>query len=165
MTKSDENSFLKALRGGKPTEPKLRKLGPEAEFWRDKYIALHTELEQFKLRVERSAEQRLSDEKGDLLRAMLPVADNLELALQHSADDDPLRQGIELTLKAFRAAMSAQGVELIAAAGEMFDPTRHEAIGTAPNMAPPGTVVRVEQSGYQWNGVVLRPARVIVAGG
>lgn len=165
MTTSDENSFLKALRGGKSTQPKLRKLGPEAEFWRDKYVTLHAEMEQFKLRVERNAEQRLNDEKGDLLRAMLPVADNLELALHHSADDDPLRQGIELTLKAFRAAMSAQGVEPIAAAGEMFDPTRHEAVGTMPDTAAPGTVVRVEQSGYAWNGVVLRPARVIVAGG
>ncbi|MBZ0291914.1 MAG: nucleotide exchange factor GrpE [Anaerolineae bacterium] len=162
---ADENSFLRALRGERPD--KLRKIPPEAEFWRDKYIALHSELDQLKTRLERSAEQQIDQEKHTLLHAMLPVADNLERALRHADTNDSagLRQGIELTLKAFSQALSQQGVEVINAVGQPFDPALHEAAGLRPSSTvPAGTVIEVEQQGYKVNGKVLRPARVIVAG-
>lgn len=162
---SDDNSFLRALRGGKPQT--LRKISPEAAFWRDKYAALHNELAEMKTRLERSAEQQIHQEKEDLLAAMLPVADNLERALYHAEDDDSLglRQGIELTLKAFSQALSQQGVERIEALGQPFDPALHEASSQRLDAThPAGTVIAVEQQGYHINGKVLRPARVIVAG-
>jgi molecular chaperone GrpE len=63
----------------------------------------------------------------------------------------------------FRGVLEASGVQPIAAEGEAFDPAVHEAISYAPG--PEGQVVAVAQTGYQIDGRVIRPARVVVGSG
>jgi len=96
---------------------------------------------------------------------LLPVADSLEASLADSnIDPQALRAGVELTLKQLQAAFEKSRITAIApAAGERFDPHRHQAMAAVESPAEPNTVVAVMQKGYALHDRVLRPALVTVA--
>jgi molecular chaperone GrpE len=94
---------------------------------------------------------------------LLPVKDALELALSSPGDVDTLREGVALTLKQLVAAFGKFDITEIAAAGETFDPHRHQAMAMTDSEAAPNTIVQVFQKGYLLNDRVLRPALVAVA--
>ena len=94
---------------------------------------------------------------------LLPVKDALELALSSPGDVDTLREGVALTLKQLVAAFGKFEITEIAAAGEKFDPHRHQAMAMIDSEAAPNTIVQVFQKGYLLNDRVLRPALVAVA--
>lgn len=96
---------------------------------------------------------------------LLPVIDSLEAALgAGGATADSLRGGVELTLRLLRAALERAGVaEVAPAAGERFDPHRHQAMAAVEAEGEPNTIVAVMQKGYSLNERVVRPALVTVA--
>jgi len=100
-----------------------------------------------------------------IVEDLLPVADSLEAALAApAAEDDALRSGVELTLKLLRNALERAGVSVVApAAGERFDPHRHQAVAAVESDAEPNTVVSVMQKGYLLHDRVVRAALVTVA--
>jgi len=80
------------------------------------------------------------------------------------ADSASLRAGSEATLALLDKALDKFGVRMIDPAGEPFDPGRHEAMMAQESAtAEPNSVLQVVQPGYELNGRLLRPARVIVA--
>ena len=135
------------------------------ENW-DKYLRAAAELENVRKRATRDVEKArkfaLERFSGDLLA----VRDSLEMGLA-SADDSDAEQllaGSEATLKLFAKTMEQYGVTEIDPHGEPFDPELHEAMTMQPSAdAEPGSVLTVFQKGYQLNGRLLRPARVVVA--
>lgn len=137
----------------------------EAQLWKERYARLQADLENTKKRLERRYLSEAEQKQQALLRDMLPVADNLETALQHNGDDaDPLQQGVTLTLRAFRETMKRYGVEPINALGQPFDPTLHEALVQIEDQnTSPGHVAQVLRTGYTVDGELLRAAQVIVA--
>lgn len=137
----------------------------EAQLWKERYARLQADLENTKKRLERRYLSEAEQKQQALLRDMLPVADNLETALQHNGDDaDPLQQGVTLTLRAFRETMKRYGVEPIDAFGQPFDPTLHEALVQIEDQnTSPGHVAQVLRTGYTVDGELLRAAQVIVA--
>jgi molecular chaperone GrpE len=97
---------------------------------------------------------------------LLPVRDSLELAVLNAekADIRSLKQGQEATLQLLAKALEKIGIVTINPVGEPFDPARHEAMLAQPsNTAEPNSVLQVVQPGYELNGRLLRPARVIVS--
>lgn len=100
-----------------------------------------------------------------LTENLLPVLDSLEAALgAESADAAALKSGVELTLKQLRGALErARVVEISPAAGERFDPHRHQAIAAVEADAEPNSIVAVIQKGYSLHERVIRPALVTVA--
>jgi molecular chaperone GrpE len=91
--------------------------------------------------------------------ALLPVMDSLEAALQ-SRDVS----GVELTLRQMKGALEKQSIaEINPAAGERFDPHRHQAIAVVAAPGEPNTIVSVMQKGYRLHDRVLRPALVTVS--
>ncbi len=96
---------------------------------------------------------------------LLPVLDSLEATLAaDTSGSDPLRNGVELTLKMLRAALERAGVaEVAPAPGERFDPHRHQAMAAVESEAEPNTVVNVMQKGYLLHDRVVRAALVTVA--
>lgn len=95
---------------------------------------------------------------------LVPVVDSLEAALIQSAEAGPLRDGVELTLKQLKAAFDkAKVVEVNPAAGEKFDPNRHQAMAAVEADAEPNTVVSVMQKGFLLHDRLVRPALVAVA--
>ena len=100
-----------------------------------------------------------------LVEDLLPVIDSLEATLAADASGaDPLRSGVELTLKMLRTSLEKAGVSEIAPTpGERFDPHRHQAMAAVESEADPNSVVNVMQKGYLLNDRVVRAALVTVA--
>jgi molecular chaperone GrpE len=98
---------------------------------------------------------------------LLPVADNLERALQVANPEDeaikPIIDGVELTLKSFISTIEKFGMTVIDPQGQPFNPEQHQAMSMQENAElPPNTVLAVMQKGYEINGRLLRPAMVMV---
>ena len=73
-------------------------------------------------------------------------------------------KGFAMVAGELQAALNRVGIQTFSPKGEVFDPNEHEAMAQVPiEGAEPGTVFEVYQQGYRINGVVLRPARVVVA--
>ena len=100
-----------------------------------------------------------------MVEALLPVADSLEAALTaETAGGESLRSGVELTLKLLKNAFERASVtEIAPAAGERFDPNRHQAMAAVESDAEPNTVVGLMQKGYALHDRVVRAALVTVA--
>jgi molecular chaperone GrpE len=133
---------------------------------RDQLLRASAELENVRKRAGRDVEQAHRYALEKIAQELLPVRDSLELAAASAATADAaaLAAGQEATLKLLARAFEKFAILGIEPAGEPFDPQRHEAIAMqeAPG-AEPDTVVQVVQKGYELNGRLLRPARVIVA--
>jgi molecular chaperone GrpE len=150
----------------KEKEDLLLKARAEANEWKEKYTRLYAEQENERKRLERLYASQAEQTIEQLLCDMLPLADNLARALEHSEEQQAgLQEGVELTLKAFARALAKYGVEPIEAEGNLFDPTLHEATAAVwHSHLPPGTIVKAEETGYMRQGKLLRPARVLVVG-
>ncbi len=110
-----------------------------------------------RLQAEAAAGQKYALER--FAEGLLPVVDSLEAALQ-SKDVS----GVELTLRQLQGALEKASIRSIApAAGERFDPHRHQAMAAVEADAEPNTIVTVMQKGYALHDRVLRPALVTVA--
>ncbi|MFT4746831.1 MAG: molecular chaperone GrpE [Psychrobacter glaciei] len=98
---------------------------------------------------------------------LLPVADNLERALQVANPEDeaikPIVDGVEMTLKSFFSTIEKFGMIVIDPQGQPFNPEKHQAMSMQENAElPANTVMAVMQKGYEINGRLLRPAMVLV---
>jgi molecular chaperone GrpE len=118
----------------------------------------------YKNRVQRDRELDYASMKGDIIRKILPVLDDLERSLAHRPDGDSWANGMELIARKFQNILEAEGVKRIEAAGQPFDPNFHEAISSEPNEeVESGHVIEVMQNGYMLGERVIRPAMVRVA--
>lgn len=96
---------------------------------------------------------------------LIAVKDSLEMAISNSAKADvaSLIEGQNATLRQLAKAFEKAQIEEVNPEGAAFNPELHEAMMAQPSDAPPNTVLSVVQRGYQLNGRLLRPARVIVS--
>jgi molecular chaperone GrpE len=130
----------------------------------EQYLRCLAELDNVRKRTARDVEQAHRFGLDKLVTELLPVRDSLELAVAAQASDvASLRQGQEATLALLTRALEKLGVTLINPEGAPFDPARHEAMLAQESANPPDSVLQVLQVGYELNGRVLRPARVIIA--
>ena len=122
------------------------------------------DFQNYKKRVERDNEMVKASMKGDLIKKVLPVLDDLERALQNRPAEDAWANGIELIARKFQNLLDVEGVKRIDAKGTAFDPAFHEAISHEPsNEVEGGHVIEVVQNGYMIGERVIRPALVRVA--
>ncbi|MFA6394070.1 MAG: nucleotide exchange factor GrpE [Patescibacteria group bacterium] len=109
----------------------------------------------------------------NLLLEILPVYDNLKLALKHAAcaeenggekKDNGIEKGIEHVIRQFKNILEAEGIKEIETAGKKYDHAVMEAIGhkATDDKARDGLVAENLKPGYTLNGRVIIPARVIV---
>lgn len=122
------------------------------------------EFQNYKKRIERDRASDQAIMKGDLIRKVLPVLDDLERALSNRPEDSPWSNGIELIQRKLLSILESEGVQRIEAESALFDPNVHEAISQEPiEGAESGSVVAVTQQGYMLGDRVIRPAQVKVA--
>ena len=134
--------------------------------WRDTALRLKAEMENFRKRQQRWADDEVLRQKERLLGQFLGIVDNLEAALEHLDAGDAVHQGVRVAYDAMLALLLREGVERIFAKGRPFDPTRHEAVAVVPAGADGRDdmhVVEVTSPGYMFAGRVLRPTKVVVA--
>ena len=136
---------------------------------RDEYLALaqrtQADFENYRKRVAREAAAAQERGAAALAKELLPALDNLDRALDAAEEDDPLLNGVRLVRTELAAALLRAGIESFRPEGEVFDPSMHEAVATAPagEGCASGTVVEVYQDGYRLGESILRPARVVVS--
>jgi molecular chaperone GrpE len=142
-----------------------RDLQSELEVMADRYKRALADLDNYRKRSARETERRIVESKESLLRDWLQPVDSVERAILMQPDgDEAVGEGLRAVLEQMEAVLARQGVERIGAAGEQFDPERHEAVGVRPTSeVPDRTVVEVARSGFKLGDHVLRPAQVIVS--
>jgi molecular chaperone GrpE len=132
--------------------------------YKDSWLRSQAEFQNYRRRIERDNEMMYASMKGDIVKKVLPLLDDLERALQNRSDDDPWANGIELIARKFQTILENEGVKKIEALDAEFDPNFHEAISHEPaDGARSGHVIGVVQNGYMIGDRVIRPAMVRVA--
>jgi molecular chaperone GrpE len=133
----------------------------------EQYLRAVADLDNIRKRAQKDIEAANRYGLEKFAQELLPVRDSLELAVQNAekaADLRSLKQGQEATLQLLAKALEKLGIVTINPIGQPFDPGRHEAMLAQPsNTAEPNSVLQVIQPGYELNGRLLRPARVIVS--
>jgi molecular chaperone GrpE len=131
---------------------------------RDMYMRALAEIENVRKRAARDVEQAHKYAVDRFANDLVGVKDSLELGLIAGASPETLLAGTEATLKLLSKAFEKAGVIELDPLGEPFNPELHEAMAMQPSAEHvPDSIMQVVQKGYQLNGRLLRPARVIVA--
>jgi len=137
-------------------------------------LTLHNKAEEVKKLLTRTEEKFENDKKFAIekfVKEVLPVIDTLELGLQaipaKDRKEDPkfdkLAEGVEKTLSQLAGVFNKFGIKQINPLNEAFDENKHEALAVQPKAdTAPETVVHVAQKGYEIEGRLIRPAKVIV---
>ncbi|HLO31824.1 MAG TPA: nucleotide exchange factor GrpE [Anaerolineales bacterium] len=132
--------------------------------YKDSWLRAQAEFQNYKKRLDRDNELMYVSMKGDIIKKVLPILDDLERALQNRRPEDPWANGIELVVRKFQNILESEGVKRIEAVGAEFDPNFHEAISHEPaDGVQSGHVIGVVQNGYMLGERVIRPAMVRVA--
>jgi len=152
----------------KELEAKLETKEKEAGETYDRLLRVSAEFDNFKKRSTREMDEYRKFANQSLIKEMLSVVDNLELAMNstngHKAIDKDLLQGLEMTHKEILKVFEKFNVKPIDAIGQPFDPAFHEAVmQEETNDFPKNTVINEMQRGYMIHDRLLRPSMVVVA--
>lgn len=145
------------------------KLKAEVQDFKNKYLRLYSEFENFRKRTSKEKSEFLLTANKDLIVDLLPVLDDFERAIKvnnetEELDAGKLKEGFELIYDKFDKIIKKKGVEEIDAHGEEFDTEHHEAITQipAPSDDLKGKIVDVIEKGYKMGEKVIRYAKVII---
>ena len=134
--------------------------------WRDKYLRLQAEFDNFRKRTLREKMALIESGGSDVWKAVLPVLDDMERAIaasEKSEDITALREGEKLIYNKFVDIMRQKGVAEIEALDAEFNPDLHEAVARfAAGEEKSGKVIDVVQRGYKQGEQVLRYTKVVV---
>jgi molecular chaperone GrpE len=143
---------------------KLEESEAKSTEFRDSWMRSQAEFQNYKKRLDRDNELKYVSMKGDIIKKVLPVLDDLERALQNRPAENAWANGIELIARKLQNVLDSEGIKRIEAEGLEFDPNFHEAISHEPaDGVKSGFVIAVVQNGYILGERVIRPALVRVA--
>jgi molecular chaperone GrpE len=134
---------------------------------KEKYLRLAAEYDNFRRRAAKERQEAGWRAQGELVRGVIDALDDI-IRFAHidpaTVDAKTVVDGVLMVEKKLFKSLAGHGLETIDPTGHAFDPTRHEAVSTTPAMsaAEDGQVAVTFQVGYVINGLVLRPARVVV---
>jgi molecular chaperone GrpE len=136
----------------------------------DQYMRALAEMDNIRKRAAKDLESTRQFAVEKFAQDLIEVKDSLELGIatfqkEGAAKPDvaSLIEGKNATLRLLTKAFEKVQIEEINPEGQPFNPEFHEAMMAQPSDAAPNTVISVIQRGYQLNGRLLRPARVIVS--
>ncbi len=147
-------------------EEQLEAHKAECDQLKDQLLRARADFDNYRKRMMREMDQVRRTASANLIRALLPALDNLERALDHADAEDGFVEGVRMVYKQFQETLAAEGLELIPAQDESFDPNVHDALATIPSdTVEKGIIVEEYERGYRLGNTVLRPSRVIVSSG
>ena len=161
-----EEKLEKQEKAEKKHEKKKEEVVPKQEYDEldDRYKRILAEFENFKKRSIKERDGLYNSILSDVVEVILPVLDNLENAVKVETQDEEYKKGIELVLKQFQDVLMAKGVEEIAAVGETFDPSLHEAVSSVQDESKgEKEIVQEYRKGYKIGSKVIRHSMVVVA--
>jgi molecular chaperone GrpE len=167
---ADESSAAESRREpptSAPSSDPLAQATSEAARLKDAWLRTAADFDNFRKRSRKEIEDARRNGREDLLRAMLPVFDNLERAIQsaqRTADVKAVADGLSLVQRQFTESLGREGIARVPTVGHPFDPAVHEAIQQVETADhAPGTVLAEVQPGYTQGDRLVRAAMVVVA--
>lgn len=144
---------------------KVQEMGEKLAEMNDKYVRLYSEYENYRKRTNTEKADLIVNGSKDMIKAILPVVDDMERALTAMSDDEGAKEGVQLIYNKMMNILSQKGLKPMEAKGVKFDENLHEAVTQFPatDESQKGTVVDVVEKGYFLNEKVLRYAKVVVA--
>ena len=132
---------------------------------KEKYLRMFAEYDNFRKRSQKERDGIYTDAVSDVVKQILPIADNLERAGRYSeGDGEKVAEGLRLTMNALNECLSKLGVTAFGAPGDKFDPNLHNAIMHEEDEAKgEGEIIEVFQPGYKRGDKIIRYAMVKVA--
>lgn len=141
----------------------------EAAQWKDLAYRNAAELDNFRKRAAREAQETRAYANADLLRAILPVLDNFEMGLEAAraeSETSMIFMGMSMVQRQLADFLRDMGVQEVEALGRAFDPNLHDAVAQEASVdVPEGTVLRVTRRGFKLKERLLRAASVVVSSG
>jgi molecular chaperone GrpE len=140
------------------------KEGQRYDEMREQMLRLAAEFDNYKKRTKKEIEEAEMTGKALLVRDMLPIIDEFEIAMLAVAksDDKDMARGVEMLYLNLMDALRRSGLGEVKCDG-IFDPFRHEIVMVQDSDKKDGTILGVVKKGYEFRGRMLRPASVIVA--
>ena len=133
----------------------------------DERLRALAEVDNVRKRLLREAEEHRKFAGEAVLADLLPVLDNLDMALEYAPEDPAAKgfvDGVRMTRKVFLDILDAHGLSTLGEIEESFDPEFHEAVGYEETDAmDEGRVCKLVQKGYTLKGRLIRPAKVLVS--
>lgn len=148
-------------------ESKTDALQAELDEYKDKYLRLYSEFENFRRRTNKEKLSTVQTANERLIVDLLPVIDDFERA-EKSFDEDTdvkaIKEGVDLIYNKLNKVLEVKGAQKFVSKGETFDPEIHEAVTQipAPEDGLKGKVVDVIEEGYKLNDKVIRFAKVVI---
>ena len=131
---------------------------------KDRYLRLAAEYDNVRKRSQKERESLYTDLRAETVGKFLPVYDNLERALNQPTADEAYKKGVEMTMNGLVEIMQKLGVTAFGETGEVFDPSRHNAVMHIEDESlDENVIVEVFQKGFLIEDKVVRFAMVKVA--
>lgn len=148
-------------------QAKFDKVNEELEAYKDKYLRLAAEFDNFRKRTIKEKAELILNGSEKTLTNILPILDDFERAIQNTqtaTDLDAVKEGIQLVYNKFMKILNQNGVKMIEVQGKPLDTDFHEAIAMidAPTEDLKGKIVDCVMNGYTLNDKVIRHAKVVV---
>lgn len=149
----------------KTTEQKSEE--QQMEELKDLLLRTQANFENYRKQMQKRVEEMQEIAAKEIILSVLPLFDNLELALKHvdTKNPDDFIKGVALISTQFNAFLEQKGIAIIPTVGETFDPFLHEVILKGPSEKPENTILEEYQKGFFMCGKVIRHAKVKVSAG
>lgn len=154
-TKTTTEETTQELTSHEECEKQIHQLTSEKELFEGKYRRALADYQNLERQTQADQSRFVKIATQLFVEQMLQPYDHLRMAAKHLKD-----KGLDIVVAQFKQLFESQGLKEIEVMGKAFDPEKMEAVGTAEGKQD--TVLEVTQSGYELNGVVIRPAKVIV---
>ena len=167
INNSTDKEVVEEIATPVPELTELEKAQAESADWKDKYVRLYAEFDNYKRRTSKERIDLIKTANEDLMSTLIPVIDDFDRALKNipsTEETKALREGVELIHNKFNKTLEQKGLTPMNAQGEVFNPDLHEAITQipAPSADMKGKVVDEVEKGYFLGEKVIRYAKVVI---
>lgn len=161
-----EHKDKKEKRARKLGDTELTRCKKERDEYLDGWKRAKADFINYKKEEQERFDKTARVQKEKLIQELVTVLDSFTLGIMASKDDVMEKRGVELIYNQFVDILKRYGLKKIPIkAGDMFDPTKHEAVTEVESNKPEGTIVEEIESGYILHDKVLRPVRVVLSKG
>ncbi len=160
----DNQYYAEGAENFEREEPGIERLQDELAAEREQHLRTLAEFDNYRRRTKRERAEGENAGKRELLLELIDVMDDFGRAFDHVEEaSDPVAEGLRMIHQRFQSLLQTNGVTPFESKGRPYDPTLHEALSVVETDTNESAIVYEEvQRGYEWKGVLLRPAHVVV---
>jgi len=144
---------------------KIQNLTSQVEEWQNKYLRAYADAENTKRRAEIDAKNLVDYKISNFAKDMLPLFDNLSLAIASIKDsvDENVLTGLKAVMTNFETSLKRNNITKIETIGKKFNPSEHRVVSQIESDAEPDTILEEFQSGWKIGDKIIREAMVATA--